>query len=119
MLVPIDVAVAGAYAIFLEHGTGEVTTALASPSGVFLVAAVEEEAAGLEEGEEDEHEYEDGTATATGLQWANALGASLVVSACRCGIANLFVGISCRQVLLWLCWCIQSSRYFKGDRYSS
>lgn len=86
VLVPVDVAAAGAYAIFLERGTGEVTTALASTTGAVLVAGAEEgAAAGEDGGEGDGHEHENGPATATGSQWANALGASLVVSACRWG----------------------------------
>ncbi|CAN0399296.1 unnamed protein product [Pylaiella littoralis] len=74
VVVPVEVVAAGAYAVFLEHGADEVATALVSPSGVVLVAAAEEGGEG-EEGEEE-------TASATASQWANALLASLIVSAC-------------------------------------
>lgn len=89
VMVPVEVTDAGAYAVFLEHGHDEVSTALASPSGVVLVAAVEEEA------EEEEGEEEDfGSATAS--KWANAIVASLIVSACR------LVKIGLRAILLYL-----------------
>ncbi|CAN0399444.1 unnamed protein product [Pylaiella littoralis] len=76
VVVPVEVVAAGAYAVFLEHGADEVATALVSPSGVVLVAAAEEG------GEEEEEEGEEETASATASQWANALLASLIVSAC-------------------------------------
>lgn len=75
VLVPVDVAAAGAHAVFLEHGAGEVGTALVSPSDVVLVAAAQQEDA--------EEEEEEGREAATVSHWANALVASLIVSMCR------------------------------------
>ncbi|CAM9246506.1 unnamed protein product [Ectocarpus sp. 12 AP-2014] len=74
VLVQVEVTIAGAYAVFLEHGAEEVGTVLASPSGVVLVAAAEE--GGDENGDEEE------SGSASGTQWVNGLVASFVVSAC-------------------------------------
>lgn len=74
VLVQVEVTIAGAYAVFLEHGAEEVGTVLASPSGVVLVAAAEE---GGDENEDEE------SGSASGTQWVNGLAASFVVSACR------------------------------------
>lgn len=81
VVVNVDVTTAGPNAFFLEHGTGEITTAVASPSGAVLLAAAEEGAAEEEEGEEDEDEDE--TSAASGSQWAQALVASFIISLCR------------------------------------
>ncbi|CAN0283619.1 unnamed protein product [Ectocarpus sp. 6 AP-2014] len=62
VLVPVDVTAAGAYAVFLEHGS--------------------DEEGGDDDGDEEEEEEEDETGTATAGKWGNALVASLVVSAC-------------------------------------
>ncbi|CAM9236189.1 unnamed protein product [Ectocarpus sp. 12 AP-2014] len=64
VLVPVEVTAAGAYAVFLEHGSDE--------------EGGDED----EEEEEEEEEEEDETGTATAGKWVNALVASLVVSAC-------------------------------------
>ena len=77
-LVPVDVAAAGAYALFVEHGSGEVETGLASPEGVVLTAAASEG-----EDHEDEDEDEDAFWSATGSIWANAIAAAFAVSAAR------------------------------------
>lgn len=84
VVVQVDVAAAdaGPNAFFLQHGTAEITTALASPTGAVYLAAAEEGAAEEDE-EEDSHDDEDETKTASGSQWANALIASFVVSLCR------------------------------------
>lgn len=73
MVVPVEVVAPGAYAFFLEHGTGEVSTALVSSAGVVVDASAEEA------GEEEEEEEGD----ATGSKWAQGIVASLVVSFCR------------------------------------
>ena len=78
VVVNVDVATAGANAIFLQHGPAEIRTALASPAGAVYVAGAEEGAV-----QEDEEEDEDETTTASGSQWANALIASFIVSLCR------------------------------------
>ncbi|CAM9583299.1 unnamed protein product, partial [Hapterophycus canaliculatus] len=90
VLVPVNVTAAGAHAVFLEHGGDEVGTALVSPAGVVLVAAVEE---GAEE-EEGKEEEDDENETATASQWANGIAASLIVSACS--FAGLLVVINKR-----------------------
>lgn len=78
VLVPVEVADPGAYALFVEHGTGEVETGLASPSGIVLTAAASEG------GEDEEEEEEEGSfGSATGSIWANAIAASFAVSAAR------------------------------------
>ncbi|CAN0132293.1 unnamed protein product, partial [Ectocarpus sp. 13 AM-2016] len=84
LLVTVEITAAGAYAVFLEHGSDEVGTALVSPSGDVLVAGAEEggDEDEDEEEEEEEEEEEDETGTATAGKWGNALVASLVVSAC-------------------------------------
>ncbi|CAM9362596.1 unnamed protein product [Scytosiphon promiscuus] len=83
VLVPVNITIAGAHAVFLEHGSDEVGTALVSPDGDVLVAAAEE---GTEEEEEEEEEDEDeedeDNESASASQWANGIAASLVVSAC-------------------------------------
>lgn len=86
VVVPVEVADAGVYAFFLDHGADEVATALVSAAGEVLVAAAEE--GGVEEEEEGEEETETeteegGGESATAAQWANGIAASLLVSACR------------------------------------
>lgn len=75
VIIPVEVADVGAYAVFVEHGTEEVTVALVSAAGAVLVAGAEER---IDEDHEDET---DGPATAR--QWANALVASFITSVCR------------------------------------
>lgn len=77
-LVPVDVAAAGAYALFVEHGSGEVETGLASPEGAVLTAAASQGG-----DEEEEEEDEDAFGSASGSVWANAIAAAFVVSAAR------------------------------------
>lgn len=83
MVVNVDIttATAGPNAFFLQHGTDEITTALASPTGAVYLAAAEEGAA--EDEEEDSDDHEDETTSASGSQWVNALIASFAVSLCR------------------------------------
>lgn len=76
VLVPIDIVSAGSFAFFFEHGSDEVGTALVSPSDEVLAATFEESA-------EEEQEEEEETGSATASKWANAVVASLIVSACR------------------------------------
>ena len=86
VLVQVELSEAGALALFLEHGMDEVEVVLTSPSGAVLPAAAEE---GGEEAEDEHDSHDEGedededTSPATGTQWANALIAALVVSACR------------------------------------
>lgn len=74
VVVPAEVADAGAYALLLEHGGGEVSTALISSSGTELTAAVEE---GTGE-EEDEHEDEEESDNVSGSKWAQAIVATCI-----------------------------------------
>lgn len=74
MVLPADVTDPGAYALLLEHGGGEVGTALISPSGTAVTADVEE--GGEEEEAEEEEEQEEDSNTVTGSQWAQALVAT-------------------------------------------
>lgn len=79
VLVPVEIGAAGAEAVFLQHGSTEAVVTLASPSGVVLAAAAVE-------GGDDGGEGSDDTGGPTTSQWANALVASFIVSACRyCG----------------------------------
>lgn len=70
--IGVPVSKSGAYALFLQHGSEEYSIALTDASGATIDAAAEEEL-GMEEG----------TDSATAAQWANALLASFVISACR------------------------------------
>ena len=87
-----------AYALFVEHGSDEVSVFVTSPSGVVVTAgAVEggeeedhdhEEEGDHEDHDEDHHvdhgnEDEEGVSPATAAQWGNAIVASLVISLCR------------------------------------
>lgn len=83
VVINVDITEAGAYALFLEHGADEVPVAFVSASGTVLVAGAEEGGDADEEAEEEEEEDSDEDDAASGTQWANALIASLVVSACR------------------------------------
>lgn len=78
----IEISEGGAYAIFLEHGEEELTFELTSADGEVIEAVLTESAE--EHAEDDDHDHDDEESTvATGTQWANAIGASLVISVCR------------------------------------
>ncbi|CAM9369523.1 unnamed protein product [Ectocarpus sp. 12 AP-2014] len=89
VVVPAEVTDAGAYALLLEHGGGEVSTALISPSGTAVAASVSE---GMDE-EEDEHEEEEGD-TVSGAKWAQAIVATCI--ACFTSFAGIFLLINKR-----------------------
>ena len=89
--VPVEIATDGAYALLIEHGSGEVSVVVTSPSGVVLTAGAAE---GVEEHEDhddhddehtdhDEDEDEGDSSGATAAQWGNAISATVVVSLCR------------------------------------
>ena len=72
--------------LFLEHDDpDEVEVVVTSPSGAVLAAVVEEgeEEHDHEEEVEEEGDLDEDTSPATGKQWASALIASTIVSACR------------------------------------
>lgn len=75
VLVPVNVTTAGAHAVFLEHGSSEIGTAMVSPEGFTLIA-------GAEEGGEDDDEDEE-SSSADGTAWVNAMVATTIVSAVR------------------------------------
>lgn len=72
--VPVEITTAGAYALFVEHGSGEVSVVVTSPLGVVLTAGASE---GVDEEEDDE------SSGATSSQWGSAIVASVIVSLCR------------------------------------
>lgn len=71
VVVPAEITDAGAYALLLEHGGDEVDTALVSPSGTVVTAAVEE-------GAEEEEEEEESGNTVSGSKWAQAIVATCI-----------------------------------------
>lgn len=73
--IPVEITTAGAYALFVEHGSGEVSVVVTSPLGVVL-------SAGASEGEVEEEE-DDESSGATSTQWGSAIAASVIVSLCR------------------------------------
>lgn len=81
VVLPAEVTDAGAYALLLEHGGGEVSTALISPSGTAVAASVSE---GIDE-EEDEHEEEEEGDTVSGAKWAQAILATCIACFTRYG----------------------------------
>ena len=94
VLVPLDVTVEGAYALFFKHDLGEVPVVVTSPSGIVLTASVlqggDEEVNGDHDHEAEDHEDHSGedegddeSSSATAAQWANAVVASVIVSLCR------------------------------------
>ena len=101
--VPVNIISEDAYALFVEHGSDEVSVVVTSPMGIVLTAGAEEgghdeeehdheEEEGGHEDDEDhedhedhegEEEDEDDSSPATATQWGYAIAASVVVSLCR------------------------------------
>lgn len=73
VVVDLNVASDGAYAVLLEHNTEELLTSVVSDGNVVLAAS-------FEEGEEDEDEEVE---NASASVWIQGIVASVVVSLCR------------------------------------
>ncbi|CAM9304344.1 unnamed protein product [Ectocarpus sp. 13 AM-2016] len=93
VVVPAEVTDAGAYALLLEHGGGEVSTALISPFGAAVAASVSEGMDEDEDEDEDEEEEEEGD-TVSGAKWAQAIVATCI--ACFTSFAGIFLLINKR-----------------------
>lgn len=85
MVVPLAIADAGAYTLLLNHG--EIPASMMSPAGEALAPLVSEDGHEHHHEDEDEEDVEEEgneeTGVATARQWANALGASFLISLCR------------------------------------